>query len=70
MNQFRCKKSRPDCRCCCWVYHSTHDFKPDFAQGYRYKSADSWAFGVMGDTQWTPGLPEPRRIPRESTRIS
>jgi hypothetical protein len=23
-----------------------------FAQGYRYKSADAWKFGVHGDTQW------------------
>ena len=24
-----------------------------FAQGYRYKSDQAWAFGVHGDTQWT-----------------
>ena len=28
-----------------------------FAQGQRYKSDKAWAFGVMGDTQWTPGVP-------------
>lgn len=29
-----------------------------FAQGQRYKSADAWSFGVMGDTQWTLGRPD------------
>jgi hypothetical protein len=24
-----------------------------FAQGYRYKGADAWSFGLYGDTQWT-----------------
>src|SRR5512139_2315007 len=28
-----------------------------FAQGQRYKSGKAWSFGVMGDTQWTPGVP-------------
>lgn len=28
-----------------------------FAQGYRYKTADAWSFGVMADTQWTLGYP-------------
>ena len=28
-----------------------------FAQGQRYKSDKAWSFGVMGDTQWTPGVP-------------
>jgi len=58
MNQFRCKKkpSRLPLLLLGFIILLTTS-SLTFAQGYRYKSADSWAFGVMGDTQWTPGLP-------------